>query len=226
MNTKLTFTTALIIVFALVLAGCGGEPSPTPQPPTAEVSPTSESLETAEFPTSLPLDEPTPEPTVNSPFPTLEIPVYPTIVETPFPTPDLAIPPQPTEELSAPTTGFDKIILIRTGGPTLEDGTTADELIILDRADMSITRGDTRGTLSESAAQRIGDLVDAAEFFTVDGVFLGAVPAEPPLPFLYSITVNSGGLERTINAQEGYMTPPIQSLVGAVFTEGQRVPRP
>lgn len=229
MNTKHLPQRILILVVALILAGCGGEPVPTTVPPTLEdATQTAAPVITADQTATLPLPDtqPTLEPTVDSPFPTLAVAVYPTVVETPFPTPDPAIPPAPTEEVAPPPGGFDRIVLIRTGGPTRDDGTTADEVITINRADASVQRGEARGTLSDSAAASIAELVDAAAFFTVDGVFLGAVPAEPPLPFLYNITVFSGEFERSISAQEGFMPTEIQSLIGAVLSEGLKVSAP
>jgi hypothetical protein len=225
MNTKHTLTHILILTFALILVGCGGEPSPTPETPTSEaVMATTAPSDLAA--TAASVDAlPTAEPTIFSPFPTLAVPISPTLEEIVFPTPDPAIPPVPTEELAIAPSGFDRIILYRTGGPEREDGSTADEIITLNRADSTITRGDAQGTLSQAAITRIGELVDTTQFFTVNGIFLGAVPAEPPLPFLYNITVISGEFERSISAQEGFMTPEIQSLVGAVLSEGQRVPK-
>lgn len=226
MNTKHTLPQLLILAIALILVGCGGEPSPTPEPPTGE-APTVEAPTLEVDNTALtPEIAPTVEATGFNPFPTLEIPLYPTVAETPFPTPDPALPPVPTEEVLPPPTTFDRVVLIRTGGPVREDGTTADEVIIINRIDGSISRGETQTAITPSVIQRVTDLINNAQFFTVDGAFLGAVPAEPPLPFMYNITVISGDYERSINAQEGYMSPELQLLVATVLSEGQRVPNP
>ncbi len=223
MNTKRTLPSILLLTAALLLAGCGGEPSVTSTP---ELPTSAATLLATDVATTEPNALPTTEATQFSVFPTLDVPVYPTIVETPFPTPDPAAAPVPTEEVLPAPSGFDRIVLIRTGGPQFEDGTTADEVIALNRQDNAITRGAGTGTLSPAAIATIGGLVDASNFFTVEATFLGAVPAEPPLPFLYSITVTIADYERTINAQEGFMSPEIQALVGAVLVEGQRVPKP
>jgi len=220
MNTKRTFPIILLLTIALLFSGCAGEPSPTPEPPTEQAATVTAGAATAE-----PVSSPTVEPTQNSIFPTLDIPVYPTVVEMIFPTPDPAASPVPTEEILPPPSGFDRIILIRTGGTQFEDGTTADEIIILNRLDSTISRGEAQAALSDAVVTRVGGLVDALNFFTVEATFLGAVPAEPPLPFLYSITVTVAEYERTINAQEGFMSPEIQALIGAVLGESQRVPK-
>lgn len=222
MNTKRTIPLILTVLAALVLTACAGEPTPTatPEPPTAEAA-----TPAGETPTETPLDMPTAEPTVNSPFPTLEIVVYPTIVETPFPTNDPSISALPTEEIVPPPPGFDRIILIRRGGPTLDDGTTADLIITLER-DGRISRGEAQGRVNGETIELITELIDRSQFFTVDANFLGPVPAEPPLPFLYDIVVTSGVYERRISAQEGFMSVPIQQLIGTVLDEGQRVGAP
>lgn len=205
----------------LALAACAGDPSPAPSPePSSALPPQTEST---------PSDQVSPqtaEPTVFSPFPTLDIPINPTLEDPGFPTPDPNAPPVPTEEVQPPPSGFDQLVLIRTGGPTLDDGSTPT-LSITIRRDGSIeasgARGIARGALSQPAITQLAEMVTRANIFTLNATFLGPVPAEPPLPFIYNLTVTSGSYERSISAQEGYMPTPIQTLIGTILSEGLRL---
>lgn len=117
--------------------------------------------------------------------------------------------------------GFENIILIRTGGPlaTEED---PQRLVIRISNTGSISQGDVNGQISQQAIDTIGLLIEEMNFFGAQGTFLSIV-GEDPTVFTYQISVERDGQRRTINAHEGHMPPELQRIVARIIEEGQRL---
>ncbi len=205
-----------------VLAACAGEPAPTPTAtPDAPTQP-SPADTTPEATLPLPTEDPVALliPTVD-----LQITIYPTFIPEVFPTNDPSII-LPTEEVVPPPSGFDQIVVVRTGGSAFTDGQTPPVETITIRRDGTVMRGTSTGTTAQQTLDELASLIDSFQFFTVDAIFLGPIPLDAPTPFFYGVTVTSGDVDRTINAQDGFMPPELRRLVGMVMNEGLRLPQP
>lgn len=202
-----------LILTVLLLSACTGEappPTETLVAPTTEPSPT----DITEVVDS------TAEPTINSPFPTLEVRVYPTDPPRILDTPDPNAPTsEPTGE-SQRTLVFETLTLTRTGGPTLPDGSSVTERIVLTRNGGIQRNEGPAAQLTQDRVNALTELIRAANLFDVDGVFLGAVPAEGPMPYLYQLRIESEGYERLLTLQDGNIPREIQSLIGELLSLG------
>jgi hypothetical protein len=210
----------LICLCAALLAACGGETPPTSTP-------------TLEAATNTP--DPSAEPTLVSPFGTL--PPAPTEAPDQGPKPEITgvdLQPQPggvgtlvavgTVNPELPS-GFDRIILIRTGGPETEDGQASSETIVLERSG-AISRNGVSGNASARAVAEIGAMIDAINIFAIQANFTGTVPLEGPAPYIYQMQVDIGGSERLLTAQDGLMPEALENIVAAVMSEGLKIETP
>lgn len=212
----------LICVCAFLLAACGGgdELPPTETP-------------TLEAPANTP--DPSAEPTLVSPFGTL--PPAPTAAPDTAPQPEMTgVDDQPhpggvgtlvaigTVNPDLPS-GFDRIILIRTGGPADENGQTGRETIVLER-NGAITRNGVGGTVAAQTLGQISAMIDAINIFAIQANFTGVVPREGPTPYIYQMQVEIGGSERLLTAQDGMMPEPLEEIVAAVMSEGLKIETP
>lgn len=215
------FPLILIFLCAALLAACGGGEAPPTAAPTSEV------------PSNTP--DPSAEPTVVSPFGTL--PPAPTALPDRGPLPEMTgvdEQPQPggvgtlvaigTVDPELPS-GFDRIALIRTGGPVDENGQAGRETIILER-DGTISRNGITGMASAQTVAEIGAMIDAINIFAIQANFVGAVPLEGPSPYLYQMQVEIGPSERLLTAQDGVMPEALEAIVAAVMSEGLKIETP
>lgn len=207
---------------AAVVAACdSGAPAATPTPtPTAQSQdatpdPSVGPLVTNIFPTSV--RPPTLDP---ASIPTLEVPdpggARPGGVGT-LVAEGTVDPERPTE--------FSRVILVRTGGPTDEAGQTLDETIIIE-SNGTVTRNGAVGQIDQRSVDALNDVLTSVNLFAIQANFLGPIVNEGPKPYLYKLTVNFGGDELLITAQDGYMPREIQTIMAAVLREGFKVPRP
>ncbi len=219
------FRVALMLAAGVLLvAACTGSgESPTATPGVVVL------------PTSSNTPDPSAEPTVISPFGTLP----PARTDAPIigPSPEFTgvdDGAQPggrgtlvavgTVDPSLPA-GFDKIIVIRTGGPTDDQGRTLDETVVIERSG-AMTRNGAPGTASPSSVERIGTMIDAVNIFAVQANFIGPVPQQGPVPYMYQLLVVKGFSERLITAQDGLIPAEIESIITAVLSEGFQIDRP
>ena len=211
----------LICICTLLLAACGGGDVPPTATPTAEAVPNT--------------PDPNTEPTLLSPFGTL--PPAPTEAPDTGPKPETTgvdEQPQPggvgtlvavgTVDPELPS-GFDRIVLVRTGGPTDENGQTSTETIILER-NGAISRNGVSGTASAAVVADISAMIDAINVFAIQANFTGTVPREGPAPYIYQMQVEVGGSERLLTAQDGLMPDPLEAIVAAVLAEGLKIAAP
>lgn len=211
----------LMCFCAALLAACGGGDTTPTATPTQEAA------------TNTP--DPSAEPTVVSQFGTL--PPAPTAGPDLGPKPEITgvdVQPQPggvgtlvavgTVNPELPS-GFNSIILVRTGGPTDENGQTGSETIILDRSG-AISRNGVSGTASAQVVAEISAMIDAINIFAIQSNFTGTVPREGPVPYIYQMQVDIGGSRRLITAQEGLMPEALEAIVAAVFSEGLKIETP
>lgn len=217
------------IVFSLLLglmllAACTGSGEAPTSTPTVEV------LASA---TTTP--DPSAEPTVISPFGTLP----PARTDAPVigPSPEMTGVDDGSQPGGRGTlvavgtinpdlpTGFDRIVLVRTGGPLNDQGQTLDETIIIER-NGAMTRNGAAGTVSSGVVEQIGSTIDSINFFATQSNFVGPIPLEGPQPYMYQILVVKGFNERLITAQDGMMPSEIEGLIAAILTEGFKIDRP
>lgn len=214
-------TLILLCLCAALLAACSGGEAPPTETPTLDV------------PTNTP--DPSAEPTVVSPFGTL--PPAPTANPNTAPQPEVTgvdEQPQPggvgtlvavgTVDPELPT-GFDKIVLVRTGGPIDENGQSIRETIILERSG-AISRNGVSGNVSAQTVAQIGAMIDAINIFAIQANFTGNVPLEGQTPYIYQMQVEIGGSTRLLTAQDGLMPEALESIVGAVISEGLKIETP
>lgn len=215
----------ILCVFTALLASCsGGETPPTAMP-------------SVEPPVSTPIDTPDPgaPPTVISPFGTLP--------PAPSAPPDLGPRPEVTGVDDQPKpggigtlvavgtvnpdlpTGFDKIILVRTGGPADENGQSIQEVIILERSG-AISRNGINGVASARATAEISTMIDAINIFAIQANFTGSVPLEGPTAYIYQMQVEIGPSERLLTAQDGFIPEPLEAIIAAVMAEGLKIETP
>jgi hypothetical protein len=223
MKTTL-FPRILVCVCALILAACGGGGGDQTSVPTDALPVTPDAT-----------PDPSAEATGFYPFPTIALP--------PTAGPDLGPPPEMTgvDEGEQPgglgtlvavgtvdpdiPAGFDRIVLVRTGGPIIDGGQTLDETIIIER-DGTMTRNGASGRASASAVSEIGAMIDAINIFAVQVNYVGPIPSEGERPYEYQLLVVKGFAERMITAQDGLMPEAINSLIAAVLSEGSAIERP
>lgn len=211
----------LLSLCVALLAACGGGetlPTETPAPQPTTSTP-----------------DPGVEPTVVSPLGTL--PPAPTAAPDQGPQPEVTgvdDQPQPggvgtlvavgtvNPELPA---GFDRIVLIRTGGPADENGQTVRETIILERSG-AISRNGVNGTVPSQTVAQIGAMIDAINIFAIQANFTGTVPREGPAPYIYQMQVEVGPSQRLLTAQDGLMPEALETIVAAVMSEGLKIQNP
>lgn len=112
-----------------------------------------------------------------------------------------------TEDVQAGT-GFDYIYMTQTGGASNES------IVIEIYGDGRATINDRSGTVSRESIVELVRTIDTLNFFGLQGTFMG--PAPRPNEYVYQIYVKRGGMERLINAQDGYMPIEFSSFLGYV----------
>lgn len=194
----------VLLTLAVFLAACGGgAPAPTA---TIEIEPTDEP--------SLPTLEPltgTDDQTI-TPFATIE-------GELPMPLPGTLVAPA-TEDPNAGIP-FTTLLLTRTGGPVIEGADTTLNIEIQDTGVMM--HNNTEKQISQDGLDRINMLIREMNFFGAQNAFMPELPLTGPgEDFLYMITVERAGQERSITALEGYMPDELQSLIAEVISQATR----
>ena len=174
----------LIILSALILAGCNNNAAPTQAVQNTSGTPAADATTAAPLPTNEPREYGTEE--VVLPMPgTLVAPV--------------------TEEPGAGQP-FSRIILNRMGGL---QGTPLDVML---SADGTLIRDGATSTASPEVINQINQMLDQMGFFGMQGVFQGI--GTSPEVFTYNITVEkASGAARTVTAQDGYIPPELAALL-------------
>ena len=112
-----------------------------------------------------------------------------------------------TEDVQAGT-GFDYIYMTQTGGANNES------IVIEIYGDGRAKLNNREGMISRDNIVELVRNIDSLNFFGLQGTFMG--PAPRPNEYVYQIYVKRGGMERLINAQDGYMPIEFSSFLGYV----------
>ncbi len=112
-----------------------------------------------------------------------------------------------TEDVQAGT-GFDYIYMTQTGGVNNES------IVIEIYSDGRAKLNDREGIITRENIVELVRNIDSLNFFGLQGTFMG--PAPRPNEYVYQIYIKRGGLERLINAQDGYMPIEFSSFLGYV----------
>ncbi|MBN8594429.1 MAG: hypothetical protein J0M33_21915 [Anaerolineae bacterium] len=190
----------LLIVIALIAAGCGAQ-QPTAAPPTADAGgPTATSASIA---------------TPAGPVAGFTQPVDQALDMTGMATP----PPAGTAVVAAANTPdplasiqFTSITFLQTGGSS-----DARILIVL-KGDGSFTRNDVPGSISADQVAMIDDYLNQINFFRISGTFTSANVR--PDQHTYSVLVEKDGASATINMQDGLVPPELARLLAMLSTLG------
>ncbi|HUN06185.1 MAG TPA: hypothetical protein PLQ56_06270 [Aggregatilineales bacterium] len=190
----------LLIVIALIAAGCGAQ-QPTAAPPTADAGgPTATSASIA---------------TPAGPVAGFTQPVDQALDMTGMATP----PPAGTAVVAAANTPdplasiqFTSITFLQTGGSS-----DARILIVL-KGDGTFTRNDVPGSISADQVAMIDDYLNQINFFRISGTFTSANVR--PDQHTYSVLVEKDGASATINMQDGLVPPELARLLAMLSTLG------
>lgn len=180
----------LSVVFALLLAACGGN-APTQSPP-ATADPANSSNPTAVVAQA----------TLPPPAPTTGPREYAT-GEPPLPIAGTLVAPA-TEDPEAGLV-FDMVYFNRTGGAAGQ----AFSLQILSNG--SGIFNDAAITISAEQVTQLDNLIDQIGFFGLQGLF--TAPGTSAEVYKYDITVDRAGSSRTIKAQEGLIPNELAQLI-------------
>ena len=190
----------LLIVIALIAAGCGAQ-QPTAAPPTADAggpTATSASIATPAGPVAgftQPVDQ------------ALDM----TVMATPPPAGTAVVAAANTPDPLA-SIQFTSITFLQTGGSS-----DARILIVL-KGDGSFTRNDVPGSISADQVAMIDDYLNQINFFRISGTFTSANVR--PDQHTYSVLVEKDGASATINMQDGLVPPELARLLAMLSTLG------
>jgi len=184
----------LSILMALFTTACGGDEIVVPET-NVDVN-----AEATTEPTAPAVVVVTRSPAEELPEGALEIPLPGTLVASETEDPDIDLV-------------FDRILFIRSGGG---EDIPRVEIEILQSGLISIN-----GTPSNTIPQtiiNIDNMIDEINFFGMQGAMLG--PSADNDDFRYSLTVQRGDLERTIQSQDGFMPAVYEQLLGEILRLG------
>ncbi len=214
----------------LLLAACGGQtPGTTSTPaPTAVAQATTAAPPTAGGPTPDPLR---PTSTIlsilvteyvllSSASPETPATLRPTTIgEAPIPGPG-TLSYSETEDPSAELP-FNVITVVRTDGPLVNGVAQIVTIEIL--ANGTITRNGVQGTVSPETIAEINRLISATHFFSMQNVYMSLAPTQDN--YTFRITVDTGGISRTITATDMLMPQELRALTSFILIEADRLPR-
>lgn len=200
-------TLALLFIGALFLSACGGGGDSTPEPqvviPTEEDIPPERATFEATFESIL---NPPAQPTVAGVSSTqegaLEVALPGTLVASATEDPDAGLI-------------FDKVTFSLQGGGN--DAALSIEIL----QDGTLIRDGVASVLPADAVIELDNMLDTLNYFGIQGTYLG--PARDSSIYRYTITVLRGEMERTINAEDGYMPTELQALFAKIVSLGAPV---
>ncbi|MFN8527649.1 MAG: protealysin inhibitor emfourin [Anaerolineae bacterium] len=185
----------LVVSIGLAAAACTGTPSPTPEPPTASPVPAA----TAEVTQELPFSELATNAADNAILITPQIPGTLSVI-------DHSSTPNYTPEALQ----FDLVQLVRSGGIA---GQTLQ--IRLSRTGALEVDGTVVTTVDAATVEQIRVLLDNIHFYDMTGAFTG--PNAQPDAYRYSIAVLGPRGAYSVEAQDGYIPPELQSILDAIL---------
>jgi hypothetical protein len=190
----------LLIVIAVIAAGCGAQ-QPTAAPPTADAGgPTATSASLA---------------TPAGPVAGFTQPVDQALDMTGMATP----PPAGTAVVAAANTPDPLASIQFTSITFLQSGGSSDaRILIVLKGDGTFTRNDVPGSISADQVAMIDDYLNQINFFRISGTFTSANVR--PDQHTYSVLVEKDGASATINMQDGLVPPELARLLAMLSTLG------
>ncbi len=190
----------LLIVIAVIAAGCGAQ-QPTAAPPTVDAgAPTATSASLA---------------TPAGPVAGFTQPVDQALDMTGMATP----PPAGTAVVAAANTPdplasiqFTTITFLQSGG------SNNTQILVVLKGDGTFTRNDVPGSISADQVAMIDDYLNQINFFRISGTFTSANVR--PDQHTYSVLVEKDGASATINMQDGLVPPELARLLAMLSTLG------
>lgn len=190
----------LLIVIAVIAAGCGAQ-QPTAVPPTVDAgAPTATSASLA---------------TPAGPVAGFTQPVDQALDMTGMATP----PPAGTAVVAAANTPdplasiqFTTITFLQSGG------SNNTQILVVLKGDGTFTRNDVPGSISADQVAMIDDYLNQINFFRISGTFTSANVR--PDQHTYSVLVEKDGASATINMQDGLVPPELARLLAMLSTLG------
>ena len=107
---------------------------------------------------------------------------------------------------------FDRVVFTRSGGG---DGAPV-YLLIINQDGTYELNFDTKGQIAPETVTRIDDIIDEINFFGISTLMVSSIPN--PDKYRYAITVERGGTEMTLNADDGLIPQEITPLFGAFMS--------
>jgi hypothetical protein len=190
----------LLIVIAVIAAGCGAQ-QPTAAPPTANPGdPTATSASLA---------------TPAGPVAGFTQPVDQALDMTGMATP----PPAGTAVVAAANTPDPLASIQFTTITFLQSGGSSDtQILVVLKGDGTFTRNDVPGSISADQVAMIDDYLNQINFFRISGTFTSANVR--PDQHTYSVLVEKDGASATINMQDGLVPPELARLLAMLSTLG------
>ena len=190
----------LLIVIAVIAAGCGAQ-QPTAAPPTTNSGdPTATSASLA---------------TPAGPVAGFTQPVDQALDMT-----GMATPPPPGTAVVAAANTPDPLASIQFTTITfLQSGGSNDtQILVVLKGDGTFTRNDVPGSISADQVAMIDDYLNQINFFRISGTFTSANVR--PDQHTYSVLVEKDGASATINMQDGLVPPELARLLAMLSTLG------
>jgi hypothetical protein len=176
----------LVMIAAIVLLGIAAcTPAPTPEPTATPPPPT---------PTDAPTSAPVAAPVLN-----LTVPVI--APGTLVPNPSIGTP---ASQITSIPFDFTRLAYSRTGG------LTGTPLLIIINADGTGERDGQPIAVSQDVLNDLRNQLDRMRFFDMRGQF--TAPGAPADVFYYSLFVEGPAGSRQIDAQDGFIPPPLRAL--------------
>lgn len=190
----------LLIVIAVIAAGCGAQ-QPTAAPPTVDAgAPTATSASLA---------------TPAGPVAGFTQPVDQALDMTGMATP----PPAGTAVVAAANTPDPLASIQFTTITFLQSGGSNDtQILVVLKGDGTFTRNDVPGSISADQVAMIDDYLNQINFFRISGTFTSANVR--PDQHTYSVLVEKDGASATINMQDGLVPPELARLLAMLSTLG------
>lgn len=184
----------LMMIAAIVLVGIAAcTAAPTPEPTATPLPPP-------------PTDEPTSAP-VAAPVLNLTVPVI--APGTLVPNPSLGTP---ASQITTIPFAFTRLAYSRTGG------LTGTPLLIIINADGTGERDGQPIAVSQETLDDLRGQLDRMRFFDMRGQF--TAPGAPADVFYYSLFVEGPAGSRQIDAQDGFIPPPLRALFTTIESIG------
>jgi len=185
---------------ALILVACGGDAAPTEAPPATEGGVSSDATYT-----------PLPAGFVPEDNSFIIVTPQSQVLENTIPLAGTLVYDSEYVDDGADAV-FDRVIFTRSGGG---EGAPVYFLILNQDGTYELNLK-TFGQVDAATVTRIDDIIDEINFFGISTVMVGSV--QNPDKYRYAVTVERGGIEMTLNADDGLIPQPITPLFSAFMS--------